>query len=161
MSSWVGSPGRPPYGIPCGSAGLKKTKYRWKRWPQNILFSPEPLFSCRQLKKCQTVSTVLSSLLLIMPHQQEQQEQQTTLNVPRPLIVPTHYARNKCKGKNELLFLAGDDRPFVQSTISYRLILLPQFKWPKKSSMHLASQTAIRLRYSLCRRDVLYIHRRR
>ena len=24
MSSWVGNPGRPPYVIPCGSAGLKK-----------------------------------------------------------------------------------------------------------------------------------------
>ena len=24
MSSWVGDPGRPPYVIPCGSAGLKK-----------------------------------------------------------------------------------------------------------------------------------------
>ena len=25
MSSWVGNPGRPPYVIPRGSAGLKKT----------------------------------------------------------------------------------------------------------------------------------------
>ena len=24
MSSWVGNPGRPPYVIPCGTAGLKK-----------------------------------------------------------------------------------------------------------------------------------------
>ena len=27
MSSWVGNPGRPPYVIPCGSAGLKEKKY--------------------------------------------------------------------------------------------------------------------------------------
>ena len=28
MSSWVGNPGRPPYVIPCGSAGLKKKASR-------------------------------------------------------------------------------------------------------------------------------------
>ena len=27
MSSWVGNPGRPPYVIPCGSAGLKKSPF--------------------------------------------------------------------------------------------------------------------------------------
>ena len=36
MSSWVGNPGRPPYVIPCGSAGLKKNnvakKLRSKSW---------------------------------------------------------------------------------------------------------------------------------
>ena len=30
MSSWVGNPGRPPYVIPRGSAGLKKKEHRHK-----------------------------------------------------------------------------------------------------------------------------------
>ena len=31
MSSWVGNPGRPPYVIPCGSAGLKKNRSHARR----------------------------------------------------------------------------------------------------------------------------------
>ena len=37
MSSWVGNPGRPPYVIPRGSAGLKKKVWRRKLRPTELI----------------------------------------------------------------------------------------------------------------------------
>ena len=44
MSSWVGNPGRPPYVIPCGSAGFKKNKYNRLIWHDQLIFNMEATF---------------------------------------------------------------------------------------------------------------------
>ena len=60
MSSWVGNPGRPPYVIPRGSAGLKKNSF--------LKASGLPLFSIQQAQNRRLQLDNMTSRILIIFH---------------------------------------------------------------------------------------------